>query len=571
MFHSSVAALSFQGQQRAHAVGGDLLPRGPRKKKKQEIFTLRFSCAVPTSKPKTSILRQLPFCETFGQFKMSLQLFKSFFVYNELEKELLKDHGDPPLILKHSAVRKFTVDGITLKLRFFQLPHPKGHKLPPMPLIFLIHGLGGQLNQFQNLIDHFSHFSEVVAVDLPGHGRSEYKPNWKIYTADFFVRILEQVLISCVQETGREIVIVGHSMGCILGTMLAKRLGIRCIGIITICPPASLDKGLKDMQAVLGYLPAFIFNMFRAVDRLGGLSSPSVMRMVGKTAPEEVKLKQLRWNLQVNTQAWMRTAAQMKPLTREQWHSLDCPVYMIGAEEDQVTPPSNIDMIRSWLGPKSADIEHTIIHDAGHACIVERPEVVCGLISDFISKSVDQKLSLGWQLAFLASKMDKWSLKNEDKWRKVQSVSEQIEGTPFRGMKTLRQDDPVHSPARLEENYADITDLIDISREAPPYDPTTFAHIKYHKFPTVSKLPPTREEVKRFIELVDSILDANPAAIIAVHCHYGFNRTGFFLCCYMIERLKFSIKKALIAFQKARAPGIKHSHFIDELYVRYEL
>lgn len=492
-------------------------------------------------------------------------------MYNKLERSLLEDYGDPQLILKHSAVRKFTVDGVPLNLRVFQLPHYKGHKLPPMPLIFLIHGLGGQLNQFQNLIDHFSHFSEVVAVDLPGHGRSEYKSNLKIYTPDFLVKILEQVLISCVQETGREVVLVGHSMGCILASMLAKRLGIRCVGIISICPPAELNKSLKDSQTMLGYIPAFIFNLFRAVDRLGGVNSPSVLRMVSHSASEEVKLKQLRWNLQVNTQAWMRTASAITPPTPEQWKALDCPVYMIGAEDDQITPPSNIDKIRSWLGPTSADIEHTIIHDAGHACIVERPEVVCGLISDFIAKSIDLKLSPGWQLAFLASKKDKWSLKNEDKWRKVQSVSEILEGTSFRGMKTLRQDDETHSPSKVEEYYPDITDIIDISREAPPYDPQTFTHIIYHKFPTVSKLPPTREEVKQFIALVDDILNNNNNAIIGVHCHYGFNRTGFFLCCYMIERLGFSIKKALIAFQDARAPGIKHSHFIDELYVRYEL
>lgn len=502
---------------------------------------------------------------------MYLELFKSFFVYNELESRLLKDYGDPPLILKHSAVRNFTVDDISIKLRVFQHPHHKGHKLPPMPLIFLIHGLGGQLNQFQCLIDNFSHFSEVVAVDLPGHGRSEYKSNSKIYTPEFLVRILEQVLTSCVQETGREVVLVGHSMGCVLATMLAKKLGIRCIGIITICPPAELNKSMKDLQRFLKFTPVFLFNMFRAVDRFGGLDSASVSRMVAKTASQEVKMKQLRWNLQVKTAAWMRTAAALSPPTPDKWHALDCPVYMVGAEEDVVTPPVNIDQIRSWLGPKSADIEHTIIHDAGHACIVERPEVVCGLISDFISKSVDLKLSLGWQLAFMASKMDKWSLKNEDKWRRVQSVSDTLQGTRFRGMKTLRQNDPVHSPAKLEESYPDITDIIDISREAPPYDPATFSRITYHKFPTVSKLPPTRDEVSQFIELVDSIISKNDAAVIAIHCHYGFNRTGFFLCCYMIERLGFSIKKALAAFQDARAPGIKHLHFIDELYVRYEL
>lgn len=503
---------------------------------------------------------------------MLFELFKSLFVYSELEQSLLKEYGDSPLILKHSAVRHFSVDDVSLKLRVFQLPHHKGHKLPPLPLIFVIHGLGGQLNQFEQLIDNFSHFSEVVAVDLPGHGRSEYQSKWKIYTPEFLVNILEKVLISCVQETGREVVLVGHSMGCVLAAMLAKRLGIRCVGLIAICPFAELDNSLKDRQKLLGYIPGFVVGIYNTIDRFGGLDSPFVTRNLKSVDSTDIRKKMLRWNLQINTNAWIRTVYALRPPSKDEWHSIDCPVYMIGAEDDQITPSSNVDMIRDWLGPKSSDIEHTIIHDAGHMCMIERPEVICGLISDFISKSVDLKLSLGWQLAYLASKMDKWSLKNEDKWRKVQSVSDRLEGTSFRGMKTLRQDDLDHSPSKLEDLYPDITDIIDISREAPPYDPLTFTtRIKYHKFPTVSKLPPTREEVAQFIALVDSILNENNDAIIGVHCHYGFNRTGFFLCCYMIERLGFSIKKALISFQNARGPGIKHSHFIDELYVRYEL
>lgn len=512
---------------------------------------------------------------------MTLQLVKRFFVYDELEQSILRDYGDPPFILKHSTIRNFIISQtLSLKLRVFQSPHPKGHKLPSLPLIFLIHGLGGQLNQFQYLIDNFSHFSEVLAVDLPGHGRSEYKSNWQIYEPDYLVKVLETVLTACVPESGREIVLVGHSMGCVLASKLANRLGIRCVGLIGICPPGGTEedkKKIQEWQWFSGYMPPLIFNLFRVLDRTGGLYSNSVSRMLSPaTKSDELRVKQLRWNLQVNIYAWMRTVYNLRTPTRQEWHDLDLPVYMIGAEDDQITSPANIEVIRSWLGPKSSDIEHTIIHDAGHACIIEKPEVICGLISDFISKSVDVKLSLGWQLAFLASKMDKWSLKNEDKWRRVQSVSGRLEGTFFRGMKTLRQDDEQHSPARLEEQYPDITDVIDISREAPPYDPTTFKRIRYHKFPTVSKLPPTREEVKAFIDLVDNeILAAHKGdekeTVVAVHCHYGFNRTGFFLCCYMIERLGFSIKRALAAFQEARYPGIKHSHFIDELHVRYEL
>lgn len=673
---------------------------------------------------------------------MSLALLKSFFVYSDLESKLLSSYGDPPLILKHSQIRKFVVDGIKLNLRVLHVPHYRGHKLPPLPLIFCIHGLGGQLNQFQNIIDNLSHFSEVVSVDLPGHGRSEYKSSWNIYTQEFLVKVIEAVLNSTIQESGREVVFVAHSMGCSLAAHLAIKLGIRCLGIIAICPPIELTPDQVAMQHRLAYVPAWAFNIFRVIDRNGGLNSASVSRLLSPhNESEENREKQLRWNLQVNTGAWIRTAYYLTPASKEVWSNVDCPVYLIGSEYDEITPSENINKIFSFLGPNNnnnnkhsisstdninnnnnnnnqqteldssntnntkkhhhhhnnsnnniidnlpkqstsnpiilksqqaaaatvaaaaaaaadavsrptttntsisttsnvsdlasdissevssftsptppksssspinssptlvADddnnkggsssgsgtntndndnenenenedeeddilIKPVIVHDTGHMCIIEKPEAISGLISDFIANHVDVKLSLAWQLAFLASKKDKWSLKNENKWREIEAVSDNIEGTPFRGMKTLRQDDIEHSPFTVEQNYPDLTDIIDISRETPPYDPSTFTKIKYHKFPTVSKLPPSREEVAKYIALVDSILEKNPSAIIGTHCHYGFNRTGFFLCCYMIERLGFTIKKALLAFRNARNPGIKHSHFIDELYVRYEL
>jgi len=46
-------------------------------------------------------------------------------------------------------------------------------------------------------------------------------------------------------------------------------------------------------------------------------------------------------------------------------------------------------------------------------------------------------------------------------------------------------------------------------------------------------------------------------------------RTGFFICCYMVERLGYRLQDAVDEFARKRAPGIKHSFFIDELYVRY--
>lgn len=498
------------------------------------------------------------------------------FWWNSEEEGILGSNGDSSLVKKFSNREKVVLEnGVEVWVRTFFLWHHKAHKLPELPTVVFIHGLGGQLNQFEYLFDYFSHFSTVLSVDLPGHGQSDCVADWDVYSQHNLLELLLKVIDSHCEEEVKDVVLVAHSMGSVLATKLAGKdyLGDRCKGIIAICPPVVVDVKSKS---ILPYIPEFVFNIFRSLDRQGGLESKSIRRMVVSNDPA-VRKRQLRCNLQVKTAAWLRTAYGFVPASEEEWKAIHCPLYLLGAEKDEVTPPDkHISTALSYFASSSGDtcpdaVESTVVPEVGHSIMIEKPQIVCGLIGDFVTRKVDQKLSLAWQLGFLASKKDKWSLKNESKWKSVQPASDQIEGSPFRAIKTLRQDDSVHNPAALEANYPDLAHIIDISRETPPYEPLTFKRIKYHKFPTVSKIPPTESEVDQFIQLVDDCLTQTPDGVIAVHCHYGFNRTGFFIVCYMIQKLKFGIKDSLDRFAKARPPGIKHIHFRDELYVRYDL
>ena len=214
---------------------------------------------------------------------------------------------------------------------------------------------------------------------------------------------------------------------------------------------------------------------------------------------------------------------------------------------------------------------------ASHALLYDPAtyRTLAGLIQTFLFDHVDSRLSLGWQLQHLCTE-GKWDVKNLVKWQTVRPVSEPIAGI-FRAMKTLREVDQGHSPEIFARDWkGKIKAVIDISHESPVYDPKGLDDrgIEYHKFPTVSKIPPTPEEVQSFNALVDRLrwkpapLGAE-AALIGVHCHYGFNRTGFFICCYLIEKERFGIQQAIDEFRARRPPGIRHEHFLDTLFVRY--
>ncbi|KAK7203936.1 Alpha/Beta hydrolase protein [Myxozyma melibiosi] len=524
-----------------------------------------------------------------------------------LEKSLLADPllGDSPLTVRDSEIETIEhhlpsrAGTVPVKVRVVHVkgtttrnPHPAR-----LPAFVLVHGLGGQLAQFDALVDFFAYYADVLTLDLPGHGGApvDGKLSADVYTTPSIARLVVETVN---QKLGseRDVVLVGHSLGCAVVCRIAASgelmLAERVRGVVAICPPAPLSAGAKRMQKLAPWIPAGVFDVFRYSDRKGGLHSPSVSRMLGVGAGDEdedededrvLRRRQLRWNLQVNTAVWLRMAAGARVPELEDWQRVRAPCCFIAGEADKVTHAANavqiVDAMRSARQAEGDDtaVRITVIPRAGHMCLVDRHQLVCGIINDFIVDCVDERLSLGWQLADLATRDDKWSLKNEAKWRSIDAVSEVVGGgSGIRAMKTLRQDDAEQNPTSLEERYRDITDIIDISRDLPPYDPATFKRIRYHKFPTVSKIPPSRQQVDEFIALVDSLeydptTGARNANVVAVHCHYGFNRTGFLICSYLVQRLGVPVRDAVEYFKVARPPGIKHPHFIDELYVRYTL
>ncbi|KAF7719874.1 Dual specificity protein phosphatase domain-containing protein [Penicillium ucsense] len=221
---------------------------------------------------------------------------------------------------------------------------------------------------------------------------------------------------------------------------------------------------------------------------------------------------------------------------------------------------------------------------ASHALLYDRAtyRTLSGIIQDFLSQHVDQRLGLGWQLQYMNTS-GKWDVKNLAKWQKVAPVSKPIANT-FAAMKMLREVDEEHNPVLFSQKYRGrIHAVIDISHESPVYNPNTMEKggIHYHKHPTVSKIPPTPDETRDFIALVDRLqreIDdlvekrddtTLPRPLVGVHCHYGYNRTGFLITCYLIERLGYGVQDAIDEFNSCRPPGIRHGHFVDTLFVRY--
>ncbi|XP_070781922.1 mRNA-capping enzyme isoform X2 [Enoplosus armatus] len=80
---------------------------------------------------------------------------------------------------------------------------------------------------------------------------------------------------------------------------------------------------------------------------------------------------------------------------------------------------------------------------------------------------------------------------------------------------------------------------------------------------------PSKETTAMFIRLCEHFIEKNPTELIGVHCTHGFNRTGFLICAYLVEKMDWSVEAAVAAFGQARAPGIYKGDYLKELFRRY--
>lgn len=85
----------------------------------------------------------------------------------------------------------------------------------------------------------------------------------------------------------------------------------------------------------------------------------------------------------------------------------------------------------------------------------------------------------------------------------------------------------------------------------------------------VAKVTPSQEAVNQVVAAAGAFWEKHPDQYIAIHCAYGFNRTGFVLCSYLCQVLGMSVEEALETFAQARPPGVRHAEFVKELHRRY--
>ncbi|MDP6376217.1 MAG: alpha/beta hydrolase [Pseudomonadales bacterium] len=217
---------------------------------------------------------------------------------------------------------RFEVDGETV----FAATGSGSHDTDA-PWVVFVHGAGFDHSIWVMPTRYFArHGLNVLALDLPGHGRSMGAPLQSIVEmADWLGRVLDSLGV-------RETAVVGHSMGSLVAYQFAATQPMRCrsLALLGTSAPMPVTDLLLDAARDGDHAAIDMANTWSHSRRgkLGANENPGVWMMgVGERLLEAASVEAFYWDL-----------AACDGFDASRLDTVSCSALVITGEADQMTP-----------------------------------------------------------------------------------------------------------------------------------------------------------------------------------------------------------------------------------------
>ena len=209
----------------------------------------------------------------------------------------------------------------------------------------------------------------VLAVDLPGHGRSGGKPLDKIEDlSDWLATLFDKLEL-------KQAIVAGHSMGALIAYDFAARHKQRCQAVVLMgfCLPMPVNQALLDLSKA---------NDHRAFEMIVDFGY-AVNSKIGAAQPPGLWMTQggMRLMEHSNDGALFSdfSACNSYNPPDKLATEIDCPVLFIAGSDDKMTPARGLG---SWTAKiKNSQLE--IIDACGHMMTMEKPNQVIRALKRF--------------------------------------------------------------------------------------------------------------------------------------------------------------------------------------------
>lgn len=240
-----------------------------------------------------------------------------------------------------------------------------GHKEfdPELPSVVFIHGTGQDHTIWVLPTRYFArHQRNVLAIDLPGHGRSGGKPLTSIEAmADWIIRVMDTTGIDSAA-------MVGHSLGSLVAISLAAKYAdrVRVIGLVGTAFPMRVSELLLNSAKENSPDAIEMLTLWGhgSSAHLGGSATPGMWMLGGgKRLMERAAPGVIYTDL---------NACNEYEHGLEDAGSINCHALLILGQADLMTP------VRATRGLADAlsSSETVVLEKSGHAMLSERPEQV---------------------------------------------------------------------------------------------------------------------------------------------------------------------------------------------------
>ena len=241
------------------------------------------------------------------------------------------------------------------------------------PDLVLIHGWGLHAGIWEQLVPLLETDFRVTCVDLPGHGRSE----WRGETT------LDAMTDAVIDAVPGRAAWLGWSLGGLFASQAAlkKPAQVDALVLVASSPcfvrkqdwqPAMQPDLLNTFAAELQSDYKRTLNRFLSLQVQGSEDATAVLKALREKllAHGEPSTDALRAGLDI-----LRTSD-----LREQLSAIQCPALLLMGERDRLVPVNaGYEMARLM---SAARLE--VIKAAGHAPFIAHPEIIAGLVQDFL-------------------------------------------------------------------------------------------------------------------------------------------------------------------------------------------
>ncbi|KAF5643741.1 alpha beta-hydrolase [Fusarium sp. NRRL 25303] len=243
------------------------------------------------------------------------------------------------------------------------------------PTIIFLHFWGGSSKTWSPVNDLIASSFSTVRIDFRGWGSSTGPLDETKYSILQLAQDIELVITKLALQ---EHIIIGHSMGAKVAQAIAGRKHVGGLaGLVLLCPapptPLMLPEEMRDQQ-------------ISAYDSAQNAEFVARNVLTAKSLPagtiKGIVDDMLKGNPSAKV-AWPRYAMNEDILKLAK--TISIPSIIIAGGKDQVEP---VDRVKTEVSGNISAAQFLVLEEVGHLALLEAPEEVAEIISDFVSSSI---------------------------------------------------------------------------------------------------------------------------------------------------------------------------------------